>query len=574
MRRRFWILTIGMLVGVYVFSRLVNLTDLPIFTDEAIYIRWAQIGGRDAAHRFISLTDGKQPLFVWFTMVTLRLFSDPLFAGRVVSGMSGLGSLIGIGVLAWEFFRNKRVAVLASLLYLTSPFALMYDRMALMDSMVAMFSIWSLYFAALLVRTVRLDVALIFGMVLGGGVLTKTSGFLNIYLLPATLLLFDQSKKGAKVRLIRLLGLMVVAVFMSQLIYSVLRLSPWFHLIHQKDGTFIFTLEEFRNQPFRFFIGNMRGMIDWIVRYMTPPILAVAIGSLYWTGGKLRKSTHILFWTALLYAAFGIYVKHFHRYVTNRTILKYTKHLYPSFDWLTISVSIGGAVFALIHKEWKKIVLGIWFVVPFLGLAIFGKVLYPRFVLFITMPLLVLAAWGIDRLLAQLRSRSLQAIVLILLLAMPLYVDVKILFSIVTAPIPRSDADQYINDWPSGWGIREVVDFIRRESANGPVAVYTDGTFGLLPYAIEIYLVDKPNIEIIGIWPIREEMTDQMLERIAGKPTYMVLNRDQALPKNWLATEIAAYQKGSIQKVYLRLYRLHGEKRIQETPAVNSPIEE
>ena len=571
MRKTYWIIAV-LFIGIYFASRLVNLTDLPIFTDEAIYIRWAQIGGRDAAHRFISLTDGKQPLFVWFTMVTLRLFSDPLFAGRVVSAVSGLGSLFGIGLLTWEFFRKKRAAVLASLLYLTSPFALMYDRMALMDSMVAMFSIWSLYFAVLLVRTVRLDVALIFGMVLGGGVLTKTSGFLNIYLLPATLLLFDRSKKDAKARLLRLLGLMLVAVSLSQLIYSVLRLSPWFHLIHQKDGTFIFTLEEFRDQPFRFFIGNMRGMIDWIVRYMTPPILVMAIGSLYWTGDKLRKSTLILFWSPLLYAAFALYVKHFYPYVKNRTVIKYTKHIYPAFDWLTILLSVGGAVFALIHREWKKIVLGIWFVVPFLGLAIFGKVLYPRFVLFMVMPLLVLAAWGIDRVLAQVRSRFMQAIVLIVLLAMPLYADVKILFSIVTAPIPRSDADQYINDWPSGWGIREVVDFIRRESAIGPVAVYTDGTFGLLPYAIEIYLVDKPNIEIIGIWPIREEMTDHMRDRIAEKPTYMVLNRDQALPKNWLATEIAAYQKGSNQKVYLRLYQLHGEKRIPETPPHTSPL--
>src|SRR3990167_7544264 len=83
----------------YWVMRLTNLTALPIFTDEAIYIRWAQIGGRDASWRFISLTDGKQPLFTWAMMVSLRLFQDPLFAGRLVSVISGLLSLIGMYVL-------------------------------------------------------------------------------------------------------------------------------------------------------------------------------------------------------------------------------------------------------------------------------------------------------------------------------------------------------------------------------------------------------------------------------------------------------------------------------------------
>lgn len=47
------------LVAAYFFSRLVNLTLLPIFTDEAIYIHWTQIAEGDAAWRFISLVDGK-----------------------------------------------------------------------------------------------------------------------------------------------------------------------------------------------------------------------------------------------------------------------------------------------------------------------------------------------------------------------------------------------------------------------------------------------------------------------------------------------------------------------------------
>ena len=51
--RNFWF-AVGLVISLYLFTRLVNLTLLPIFTDEAIYIRWGQIGARDAAHKFLS----------------------------------------------------------------------------------------------------------------------------------------------------------------------------------------------------------------------------------------------------------------------------------------------------------------------------------------------------------------------------------------------------------------------------------------------------------------------------------------------------------------------------------------
>ena len=51
----------------YLFTRIYNILAIPIFTDEAIYVRWAQIAGTDPKERFISLTDAKQPTFVWLS---------------------------------------------------------------------------------------------------------------------------------------------------------------------------------------------------------------------------------------------------------------------------------------------------------------------------------------------------------------------------------------------------------------------------------------------------------------------------------------------------------------------------
>src|SRR3990167_7652447 len=182
-----------LLTFAYFFLRLYRIMSLPIFTDEAIYTRWSQIARFDAGWRFISLTDGKQPLFVWLDVISMKIINDPLLSGRIVSVFAGFLTMIGLFFLGREIFKNRWIGILSAFLYLIFPFALVYDRMALYDSLVGTFAVWRLYFEVLLIKKLRLDVALILGMILGGGVLTKTSGFFSIYLMPFTLLLFDFS---------------------------------------------------------------------------------------------------------------------------------------------------------------------------------------------------------------------------------------------------------------------------------------------------------------------------------------------------------------------------------------------
>src|SRR6185436_7623182 len=133
------------LFAAYLFLRLTQIMSLPLFTDEAIYTRWSQIAKQDASWRFISLTDGKQPMFVWWDMIFMRFAHDPLLAGRLVSVVCGLLTMVGLFLLGREIFKNKWVGILSAGLYVLYPFALVYDRMALYDSMVGMFTVWSLY---------------------------------------------------------------------------------------------------------------------------------------------------------------------------------------------------------------------------------------------------------------------------------------------------------------------------------------------------------------------------------------------------------------------------------------------
>ena len=119
----FSLLAISIII-LYFFTRFYNILSLPIFTDEAIYVRWAQIAGNDASWRLISLTDGKQPMFVWIAMILMKVINDPLLAGRTVSVLAGFGSVIGIFFLTNELFKNKKLGFLASFIYVLYPFAI------------------------------------------------------------------------------------------------------------------------------------------------------------------------------------------------------------------------------------------------------------------------------------------------------------------------------------------------------------------------------------------------------------------------------------------------------------------
>ena len=208
----------------------------------------------------------------------------------------------------------------------------MYDRLALYDSLVAAFFIWNLYLGILLVRRVRLDVALILGLTLGAGMLNKSSGFLSLYLLPVTLIL-------RRNRFLQWAGLTIVAAVLSQILYGILRLSPLFHMIAIKNLVFVYSLREWVFHPFTFIWGNLRGLFDWLIHYLTWPVFIASLSGALFSRRKVREALFLL----------------------------------------------------------------LYCFVPLAGLAGFGRVLYPRFVLFMAMPLLPLAALGLDFIYRKLR---------------------------------------------------------------------------------------------------------------------------------------------------------------------------
>ncbi len=489
-----------LLISIYFITRLTTLLSLPIFTDEAIYIHWAQVASQDANWRFISLTDGKQPLFIWMAMISVRLFSDPLFAGRIVSVFAGFFTIIGLFSLTNELFKSKKIAIVTSALYVFYPFSLVYDRMALYDSLVGTFAVWGLYLVILLVRYIRLDIALLLGIVSGLGVLNKSNGFFTLYLIPLSLLLFSWKDKKVFKKFFKWGALCVVAILLTYSMYAILRLSPFYYIIGQKNAIFVYPFKEWLQHPFTYFWGNLWvGMRDWLIRYLSYPFLLL-------------------------------------------TILSF-----------------------VVKKEYfkEKLLLFTWFAAPFFALALFGNTLYPRYIFFMTLSLLPLVALALYEMYFMIKNKAIASILIVTFLIVPLWTFFQVLTDFAHAQIPKSDRDQYNNDWPSGTGIKESIKFLKNLEKGKRITLYTQGTFGLMPYAYEVYTRKDDSFIVKGIWPVEDAPSTEIITTAKKMPTYIAFYQPCHLcefpgdaPDSWPLEEKVRYKKVNVDR-YLIIYKVN-----------------
>ena len=481
------------LVVFYFITRTVNLKIIPIFTDEAIYSYWAQVALHDPANRFISLEDGKQPLFIWLSAVSQNFIADPLLASRLVSVFAGFGSLIGIYWLSKELFTHK-VATLAALLYIILPFTLLHDRLALFDSLLTMLGIWIVFFSQRLAKAPKLDNALLVAATIGAAQITKSSAAFFLYLLPASLIFFDFRGRTKLARFMRWLSFAALVVIFSQLIYNALRLSPLFYIIERKNYEFIKTFSEVLASFPDGLASNFKILVLWLFQYNGPFLIAIA--------------------------AFVI-------------------------------------LLGIFKRNWSIIFLSIYSSAPFAAEVIFNKVLFPRFSLFYFPYLIILMSYGLVAITSFKNRGKILWLFPIISLALPLFSSFRLLTDPPKAQIADVDRGQYLNNWPAGFGVDQIVNFIKdKAGSRQEVYVGTEGTFGLLPYALLIYTYGQSNIHITGFWPVDpNKLPAQILEFSQKYPTYFVFNENQKDIQNPHLKLLEKYQKGQGDS-YMRLYQV------------------
>lgn len=461
-KNRRTLLTFLLISVIYFLVRLPNLTYQPVFADEAIYIRWAQVMKSEPTLRFLPLSDGKTPLFMWIMMPMFKVISDPLLAGRLLAVFSGFGSLIGVFILGWLFF-SRRVGLFASFLLAITPYIFFFDRMALVDSLLSMFTIWSFIFALLLVKYKRIDVAMCLGYLLGAGLLTKTPGMFNLLVSPLAVFTLDFSAKDRTKRILKVFGLFILSLGIGLGIYNSLRLGPGFPSLSARNSDYVRNPLDLLSNPLDPFIPHFRDLVDW--------------------------------WPSLL----G----------------------YP------VILAIGlGIIFAFLKRNKFAITVILMSLVPLVVQMVLLRTFTGRYLLFSMPGLIVIAAIGLDNLLGSINKYTRLATFLIIILfsIWPIYFTNKLLFDIENAPIPKNERRGYLEDWTAGYGLREMAVFLNDESKKGLVIIGTGGSFGTLPDGIQIYFDKNTNV---AFKPGGSNLTDELRAEASKSATYFIVDESR-----------------------------------------------
>ncbi|MBI4157477.1 glycosyltransferase family 39 protein [Candidatus Woesebacteria bacterium] len=478
--------------------RLYNLNIIPVFVDEAIYVRWAQVMRAEPTLRFLPLSDGKQPLFMWLVIPFLKLFSDPLLAGRLVSVAAGAATLLGIFLLTYALFKSRKAAIIAALIYAVSPFSFFFDRMALVDSLLSTFGVWTLFFALVALRNLRLDFAFLTGFALGGGLLTKSPAIFYALMLPTTWLLarWPKEKKGKAVYLIKLLALFVVSLTIAWGMYNILRLGPNFHMIALRNKDYISPISHLWTNPKDPFIFFVDRSFEWI-----------------WAMGP---------GLALVLALVGLL-----------NFRKYPKEI---------------------------LLLSAWFLFPILVQSEFARVFTARYILFSLPYLYILAASALQ--LEGKPSKILVGGLIIflftafkfdyLLLTSPEKADLPT--SERTGYLEEWTAGYGIKE------VSEFLKQEYMKNPGSKIVVGTEGFFGTLPDGLQIYLNDFPQITVIGVGIFIDEVHPSLKEsKKAGNTTYLVVNntRLKADPEK-LGLELIALYPKALRSEGTKEYTIYG----------------
>ena len=504
------------ILGLYLLTRLPALKSLPVFCDEAIYIRWSQRAFLEGK-TLISLLDGKPPLHPWAMMPFVAFIKDPLIAGRLLSVISGGFSTWGIYLLGREL-KSERVGLVAALLYVICPFALWYDRLALAEGMLLTFCIFAVYFAAM--AALRVNALYLIGTCACTtlALYTKETALLLFPVVPFAYLLRDPRQKGLEKSqpVLRWCVAAAACLLVSYGLYSLLRLSPDYHFVKELSHLRTFPISLLWKSPFAVFPRNSRALFRILFVYMTPMFfLTCFAGMAYGLARHWRASWFLLIW----FAVFGV-VECF--------------------------------------------------------IAVFH---FTRFFLVLLPPLLLSGAYGIADAVAFSASAerhreeptfmavTTAVILLLVTIAIPVGVQMtRIVADPSGASLPYEDRDQFVRGWPAGWGIDRTVSFLKeaavdRQIVVGAVGAHRTASASMPADALLIYLYDNNNIDIVPLPDSNPRFPVEIAYVDRGVDIYMVVNGVRDIPQGWPLTVIEKYPKDGNLDLYMYLTQFFPEGR-------------
>lgn len=498
------------LVAFYLLTRLVNLTSIPVFGDEAIYLRWSQLIKNVETLRFVPLTDGKQPLFMWLAVIFLKIISDPLVAGRLLSVLIGFFSMLSLCVTFALYLnyssKNRQphlfvieslkkyplLSLIPGLIYIFLPLTFFFDRLALPDGLLSLFGIITIFFTLLLGKYPRFDLSLILGVTLGLAWITKSPAIYFVVLSFLGFIILSRTKKYYYP---------LISTILAFVIYNLLRLGPQFQQLALRNRDYVWPLSEVLRHPLDPFIPHLKDLLVLYIQYLSLPVLILA--------------------------------------------------------------TIGAVIYFLKNKTFSRLSLFIlaFFILPTIANLAMVKIFTGRYLLLTTPVLIIFLSLSLIKFMQYSRKifqNRLRQILIVLLCFLPnLYWLIMVSFNPFKVRLPVSESG-YTSGWTAGWGIKSVAEYLISRSQTFNVIVGTEGYFGTLPDGLQIYTDSRPRLTVFGVDTGLTQIPLKLIDaRDYGDDVYLLLNS----PKQKL--EQSALDRLSLVKSYpkpdgsqLLLYKL------------------
>ncbi len=334
----------------YFIFNLINLTLLPIFNDESIYIDWGWIQTHWPGKEYDSLSDAKQPLMIWLFGIFSNFFNDPLFAGRFVSVLFGGFTVAGIYLTSKKLF-NKNAGLIAAVAFSITPIFVFFNRQALLESGLVCIGIWAFFYLLNFLEKPNNKNAIILGTILGIGFFIKSTSL--IFIFTSLLILAAYILKYKKYDLLKSASIILASILAVD---ALLLINPVFWQTLSSNSRYSFTFMELAALPFSAWINNFLGFLEISFFSITPFVfIAGVIGLFLIIKYKIKNyQIFIVFFISALFLEIFLNKSQSNRY------------LVPFLPFLIISSSY---VFSLFWKmnNLNKLFISVCLIIPLIS---------------------------------------------------------------------------------------------------------------------------------------------------------------------------------------------------------------
>lgn len=435
---RVTLLTIGGCL-LFLLLRISSIYTLPIFNDESIYLHWGQEFIKDPiqAWKIPIMLAGRQPGFPIMLGIIQLLPLDPLVSGRLLSVLFSLFTLI-VTIKIFRIYQTdskKRSTIFILFLFIFSPFLAFFDRLALDESFITFIYTTSLLLLLSIYKKPTKHIGVILGIILGIGWYVKSTILLALPVIIITFVFAILKKKRYRVNYFQTL---LTVLFIFILLIAPLVMSPIYSYISRWEKVMVLTPKEIFTFPVQLWQSNFVSVLSWFTIYLSPFILLL-------------------------------------------------------FMFRSIKIV----------RTRKNLIILFWAVAPIILEILVSKNFYSRYLVMTIPAILLIVANSFVQIKKSHQARSVMFFVItftpatfttFLILYYPLnFYKYSPLLAV------KNDFSQYIRGFPSGFGIKEAVSWLKDQSLHRAITVFIRADSGNPEDAMYVYLSKEKNIHIYPV---------------------------------------------------------------------------